>query len=270
MSLTVGHITYLNCVPFFHHLPAAGFRGEIISGVPSRLNQMLASGELDVSPSSSFEYAQHWRDYLLLPDLSISSLGAVQSVLLCSSQPVDELQGVDIALTGESATSVRLLQVLLKEFCGFAEVPCRVTDLATEGVIDRGGAALLIGDRALRAAASGQSRYITDLGEMWHRHTGLPFVFALWIARRQAAQDKEEQLRQLLGQLRQSLRRSSAELADIAATLDVGWLSRAQLLAYWRAMSYNLTAEHLQGLQLFFHLCVKHGLLNEEPELHFF
>jgi chorismate dehydratase len=270
MSLTVGHITYLNCVPFFHHLPAAGFRGEIVSGVPSRLNQLLAAGELDVSPSSSFEYAQHWRDYLLLPNLSISSRGPVQSVLLLSSQPPAELHGVDIALTGESATSVRLLQVLLLEFLGFAKVSCRVADSSGEDVLAKGGAALLIGDRALRAAAAGSARYVTDLGELWYRHTGLPFVFALWIVRRQSLQAKEDQLRLLLGQLQSSLRRSHADLDTIAAALDIDWLSREQLLDYWRTMSYHLTDEHLQGLRLFFKLCVKHALLAEEPELHFF
>lgn len=270
MTLNVGHITYLNCVPFFHHLPAAGFRGEIVSGVPSRLNQLLAAGQLDVSPSSSFEYAKHWRDYLLLPNLSISSHGAVQSVLLLSSRPLAELRGVDIALTGESATSVRLLQVICREFLGFSEVSHRLAEVPGEELLSKGGAALLIGDRALRAAAGGSAPYVIDLGELWYRYTGLPFVFALWIVRRQAAQTKGEELRLLLQQLQQSLRRSGDDLAAVASALDLDWFSREQLLAYWQAMSYELTDEHLQGLRLFFKLCAKHALLAEEPELHFF
>jgi chorismate dehydratase len=270
MSLTVGHITYLNCVPFFHHLPAVGFRGEIVSGVPSRLNQLLAAGELDVSPSSSFEYAQHWRDYLLLPNLSISSRGPVQSVLLLSSRPLAELHDVEITLTGESATSVRLLQVLFKEFLGFPEVSCRVAEAREDPLLNGSWAALLIGDRALRAAVSSKAPFVTDLGELWYQYTGLPFVFALWIVRRQSVLSRRAELGQLLAQLQWSLQRSQADFAVLAAALRIDWLSDEQLLAYWRSMSYELTAEHLQGLRLFFALCVKHRLLAEEPELHFF
>lgn len=84
MSLTVGHITYANCVPFFRHLQDSGFCGRIVQGVPAQLNALLAAGQIDLSPSSSFEYARNWRDYLLLPDLSISASGPVKSVLLFS------------------------------------------------------------------------------------------------------------------------------------------------------------------------------------------
>lgn len=268
MSLTVGHITYLNCVPFFHRLPATGFSGQVVSGVPSHLNRLLAAGQLDVSPSSSFEYAEHWRNYLLFPDLSISSCGPVRSVLLLSSRPISELHGAEIAVTGESATSVRLLQVLLKEFFGFAEVPCRIAD-AGQAAPGQEGAILLIGDRALRAAASGGAPYMADLGELWYRHTGLPFVFALWIVRRQAMGEKGDAVRLLHKQLQQCLHDNVANLPVLAQNQDSDWLSQAQMVDYWRTISYELTAEHLRGLRLFYQLCVKHRLLAEEPELHF-
>lgn len=93
MNLSVGHITYANCAPFFHYLDSSGFSGRIVPGVPSHLNRLLAEGEIDISPSSSFEYARGWRQYLLLPGQSISSRGPVQSVLLFSSRPLEELAG---------------------------------------------------------------------------------------------------------------------------------------------------------------------------------
>ena len=77
MTLTVGHIAYANCVPFFHYLRASGFDGRIVAGVPSELNRMLAAGAIDLAPSSSFEYGRNWRNYLLLPGHSISSCGLV-------------------------------------------------------------------------------------------------------------------------------------------------------------------------------------------------
>jgi chorismate dehydratase len=271
MNLTIGHITYANCTPFFHFLGDAGFNGRIAKGVPSALNRLLSTGEIDLSPSSSFEYGCNWRDYLLLPGLSISSRGPVQSVLLFSSRPIEKMQGEEIALTGESATSVNLLRVLLKEFAGWAEVRCEVPDRPVEEVIAAGGTALLIGDRALRAASNNPDRHVVDLGEAWSRYTGLPFVFAMWILRRDAALEKREEVRTFLRQLRQSTGRALGELdvlADRAA--EYHWLGKERLIDYWRSMSYDLTDEHLQGLRLFFSLCCKHGLLDEVPEIRFF
>ncbi|RMF42965.1 MAG: futalosine synthase, partial [Deltaproteobacteria bacterium] len=78
MNLRVGHISYLNCVPFFADLRRQGFDGEIVCGVPAQLNAMLAAGEIDLCPSSSFEYGRAAQDYLLLAGQSISSIGPVQ------------------------------------------------------------------------------------------------------------------------------------------------------------------------------------------------
>ena len=273
MSLVVGHIDYLNCVPFFHYLKPAEFQGRIVKGVPSHLNTMLAEGSIDVSPSSSFEYGKNWRDYLLLPDLSISSCGPVQSVLLFSGQPLESLEGGNIALTGESATSVNLLKVLLWEFLGYREVVCSVPDRPVEEVVAEGLPALLIGDRALRAAReSWTAPYIYDLGELWYRFSGLPFVFGLWILRREAAQEKQEAVRMLQSQLQESLRLAFADLPTLAkVTPEREWMGEEALVSYWqKAVSYELGEEYVKGLQLYYSLLNKHDLLPEVPELNFF
>lgn len=270
MTLTIGHITYANCAPFFHYLPAAGFSGKIVPGVPSRLNQMLAGGELDASPSSSFEYARNWQEYLLLPGHSISAFGPVKSVLLFSPRPLEELRGAEIALTGESATSVNLMRILLKEFLGHGEVNCRVPERPVEELLAEGSPALLIGDRALRAAL-GASGNVYDLGELWYRFTGLPFVFALWIIRREVAQVKRQEVVALLRQLSTARARAFASLdAVAAATPERRWMGEAGLIDYWRCMSYELDERHLAGLRHFFTLAVKYGLLSAQPEIRFF
>ena len=76
-GLVLGCIPYLNCVPFFACLEDNGFQGHFVAGVPSALNRLLQEGGIDASPSSSFEYARHWRDYLLLPGHSIASVGEI-------------------------------------------------------------------------------------------------------------------------------------------------------------------------------------------------
>lgn len=272
MTLAVGRISYLNAVPFFYHLDPMAIPGEVVDGVPSVLNARLAAGEIDLSPSSSFEYALHWRDYLLLPGLSISSRGPVQSVLLFSHQELNKLSGGgEILVTGESATSVNLLKVLLGEYCSAASLDYRVPPGEIEGHIERGASGLLIGDRALRMARHlPEGVHVYDLGELWYRHTGRPFVFALWIVRRQVVAGKAAEVNELALQLRISLDRALADLPAMAevyagtATLDA-----AALVDYWQTVSYALDEDHLTGLKLYFSLCVKHGLLADLPELEF-
>ncbi len=272
MTLRIGRIAYLNVVPYFHYLREEGFSGEIVSGVPSELNALLSQGAIDACPSSSFEYGLHADDYLLLPGHSISSLGPVHSVLLFTPGPLAELAGQEIAITGESATSINLLKILLAEFCGIADIRCTVPSGSIEGAFARGANVLLIGDRALLAAQNLPSGYrVTDLGDLWYHFTGLPFVFALWILRREAARKHPEAVAQLASQLTGARERAFADLPLLACDYALTTTFAAEHLErYWRGMSYDLTAGHLEGLLLYFTLCHKHGLLERIPEFNFF
>lgn len=272
MSLRIGHIAYANCVPFFHYLRHSGFKGEIHSGVPSELNRLLASGEIDLAPSSSYEYGRNAGDYLLLPGHSISSSGPVQSVLLFSTLPLEEIGNAPIDLSHESATSINLLKILLAEFLRVDPCCCRPATHSVEEIAGQGGNVLMIGDRALRSASrlQGQTQ-IYDLGDLWWRFTGLPFVFALWIVRVAVADAQAPALREFQQQLSASRQLAFADLHRLAAqTPEKFWMGESALVDYWLAMSYDLSPQHQQGLQLYFSLCVKYGLLSHEPKLHFF
>lgn len=271
MTLRIGHIDYLNCAPFFSCLSRGGPVGSIITGSPAQLNTLLAAGQIDVCPASSFEYGRHWSDYLLLPDLSISACGPVKSVLLFAHRPLAELDGSSIALTGESATSVNLLQILLREHCGFDAIRLSHPVRPVEEVIADGGAGLLIGDRALKAAQAKLAPYQFDLGSLWQAFSGLPFVFALWMVRRAVVETRGGEVARLLSQLRAGFAQAMQDLPNLALQLaDRTWMPADELLAYWRTMSYRLSDVHQQGLELFFRLAVKHRLLPAMPELHFF
>jgi len=166
-EFTVGHIPYLNCVPFFHYLQQVGWTGRLKSGVPSELNRMLQQSELHVSPSSSFEYARHWQDYLIVPNHSISSDGPVQSVLFFSPEPLERLTGNKIFMTGESATSINLFRIIMLEFIGVDKISDEVVSTNIEALLASGKPTLLIGDRALRAAQNvPQGMFCFDLGEL--------------------------------------------------------------------------------------------------------
>jgi chorismate dehydratase len=243
----------------------------LVPGVPSALNRMLQQGEIDASPSSSFEYARNWRDYLLLPGHSISSIGSIASVLLFSPLSPDQLSGVEIALTGESATSINLLEILLRDYYGLSDVVTRVPTGVVEDLVRKGKPALLIGDRALQLVGTvPQGVGVYDLGKLWHQHTGLPFVFALWMVRKEVVQWHGEALAHLGEQLlksRQSVLQQPQLFAEAAAQKTM--MNPEQIISYWNTISYVLDNEHIRGLELFIQRCFKHGLLNEAPSLNF-
>lgn len=270
-ELTLGYIPYLNCVPFYYHLRDNGFQGKYIVGVPSELNRMLQRGQLDVSPSSSFEYARNWQKYLLLPNHSISSVGKVKSVLLFSPVELTELSGRQIAITGESATSINLLRVIFREFFALQNVTDIVPDQPIETLVAEHKPALLIGDRALSLAQQcPPGMQIFDLGEIWQQQTGLPFVFALWMIDRSAVKKFSDSLADLGGQLMTSREQIFNDpYPAVADVVDKVGLEAVTIVDYWNTINYSLGKDHLQGLQLFFHLCKKHHLLKEEPELNF-
>jgi len=272
MTIRIGRIAYLNVAPYFHYLREEGFAGEIIAGVPSELNAMLAGGIIDACPSSSFEYGLHADDYYLLPGHSISSMGPVHSVLLFTPGPLKTLAGGEVAITGESATSINLLKILLKEFCGINDVAFKVPARRVEEHLDEGLSSLLIGDRALAAAKNCPPGFqITDLGALWYHFTGLPFVFALWILRRQVVEQSPDEISRLATQLHGARQHAFRNLTTMAVQLAARTdFSARKLEEYWLGMSYDLNDGHVEGLRLYFTLCHKYGLLEKIPELHFF
>lgn len=268
--LKIGQIEYANCVPLFHVLreqfPCTGY--EFVTGVPAELNRLLLEGKIDVCPSSSIEYAKYPERYTILPHLSISSIGAVASVLLFSKVPVAELDGRKILLSSESATSVNLLKILLDRQFGCSCIYEQARPGTTKAYGDA-SALLLIGDSALRASLEKTDLFVFDLGDMWYSWTGHPFVFALWLCRNEIADGLE--LKVLARQLIQAKNRVPSMLEQIASSAkEAGWMGHDRLLSYWRDnISYQLDERAQAGLMLYFATCFECGLIPAVPELHF-
>src|SRR5437764_15437273 len=106
----LGRIGYINCYPVYGAIDrgVTSLAAELVTGTPSELNDLLAAGELDLSVVSAVEYARHARDYILLPDLSISCDGPVRSVALFSRRTVGQLDGRTVLLSHSSRTSLAL------------------------------------------------------------------------------------------------------------------------------------------------------------------
>lgn len=258
--LRLGHIEYSNCFPVHARLVDAGPPDwlELVPGIPSRLNAGLAAGEIDVAPSSSIEYARHSERYRILPDFVIGSDGPVQSILVESDRPLEDLHGAEVAVPTASATSVVLLRILLESRLGVV-ARYRWFDQATDfDPLAAGASAVLrIGDVALRREFS-PGRIVTDLGALWHDWTGLPFAFALWQA--SAGAEADGRLRCLHGALLESrafFRAHSTELARRHAALF--GVPAQRLESYWLSLRYDLDERMQAGLLHYYALAAGLG-----------
>jgi chorismate dehydratase len=251
--IRLGHIDYSNCVPVHALLLEQGASDvELVRDVPSKLNEALASGAIDVAPCSSIEYARHADEYTILPGHAIGSAGPVQSILLESTVPLAELEGATVAVPTASATSVVLLRILLELRCGVRpRYEWFDQAAAADTAADRAAAALRIGDIALRRQPR-PGTTVHDLGADWWSWTGLPFAFAVWQVRRDA--DPAE-VHRLAGLLRES-RTWFGRHADLLAVRHAPafGLTSARLLRYWHSLRFDLDLPMQQGLLHFYEL----------------
>ncbi len=161
-------------------------RIELLEEYPSLIASKLIKDEIDLGlvPVAIIPLL---REAHILTDFCIGSVGAVRSVALFSEVPIAEVEKV--ILDYQSRTSVNLAKILLSEYWKIN--PVLVS--ATEGFrnnISGTTAAIVIGDRALDQRD--KSAYVYDLGEAWMQLTGLPFVFAAWVANKPLPADFEE------------------------------------------------------------------------------
>ena len=268
--LKIGQISYLNCIPIFSALKELYPDGdyEYVQGVPSNLNQQLRDGAIGISPSSSIEYALHPDLYCFIPDISISAVGEVKSVMLFSNQPIAALDGAEIGLTSDSATSVILLKIILNKYLKFQNTFTVTNKSVAEGLKEF-SALLLIGDHALSESLADHSGcFVYDMGSLWHQYTGLPFVFALWLVREDIYRKSGDEVAAFKGRLLAAKYKSLESFDKIAEICKVNTgLSRNVLMNYWRTISYDLTSEHIAGLRLFFKSAYECSLIDAEPPL---
>jgi chorismate dehydratase len=260
----LGRIPYINCYPVYGAIDRGqvSVPAELVSGTPAELNDLLVAGELDVSVISAVEYARHARDLVLLPELAISCDGPVQSVILFSKRPVGELDGRTVLLSASSRTSVALFELLCREVWKIrprtAEARAEASDLAHLAELPH-DAVLVIGDPALLLAARAAYPQRYDLGLEWKQWTGLPFVFAVWAARRGAPAAAVQRLHTALLESRAW---GLAHLDDLAAAAAAATgVAVADCRAYLGGLDYALTWKHTAGLTDFFRRLAAFGMV---------
>jgi chorismate dehydratase len=236
--------------------------GELVDGVPTALNARMASGDLDVSVVSAVEYARDSRRYLLLPDLAISCDGPVRSVMLFSKRPATELTGRKVLVSRSSMTSVALLELLFENVWHahpvFAPTDAEISDVARFDSEEH-DARLVIGDAALLLESTGNGTYehAYDLGNTWKQWTGLPFVFAVWVAQRNVAVDEALAAHAALINSRNWGIEHVSDLARQASQATSVTYEACE--AYLSGLDYGLSYPHLAGLTEFYRRLVERG-----------
>ncbi|MEW6582412.1 MAG: menaquinone biosynthesis protein [Actinomycetota bacterium] len=260
--LRVGRISALNMYPLYHHLERAAGPGMVFTdGLPAALNAAVLDGRLDVSAMSSIEFARNSDRLRLLPVASIAAAGAVDSIQLFSRVPFREVRSV--AVTPHSATSVTLLRVLLGP-----HVPFRPLTAAPEDALRDVDGVLLIADEALAALRRGISPHATDLAGEWRDRTGLPMVFGVWAARRDAPPATRGALDALTGLLAEAKARFAADPEEVVAAAAARFpFPAGEIRRYFRRLRYGFGDEERAGLARFLEHARRAGELALVPAL---
>jgi chorismate dehydratase len=176
MAIKVGRVPYLNCEPFYFAMERRGI--ELCDMAPNAVASAAEKGEIDAGPAplvDFFRLAGHFRP---LSGFCLAAASKAGSVFLHSKRPIQELTGARIGIADETPTAISLLRVLLT-------LKHQVQPEAYVALEDPYDACLLTGTQGLRRRRGVRGYpHKYDLGEEWHQWTGLPFVFARWIVRK--------------------------------------------------------------------------------------
>jgi len=250
--MRLGCLPYLNVKPLVYTLEHGGLPSgwELVYAPPSRLAEMLASGEIAAAPVSSFATFTN-PDLDICPGICIAADGPVKSVLMLSKKSLANLNRV--ALDTGSLSGASMLKIILAELYNIHPEFVPKTPNTVAAMLEDCDAAMVIGDPAMTCSKEGL--FVLDLAEEWKKLTGLPAVFAVW-----AGTDISPELIDVLHR---------AKSAGLACVHDIAREEAVRLgLPYQvcddylsRIMVYDLGEREMQGLALFRQKAILHGLV---------
>ena len=239
--LKISAVSYLNTIPFIHGLK----QSELIKTIdlqldyPSICADKLINGTVDLA-LVPVAVIPKLKEAYIISDYCIGANGAVDTVCLYSDVPIEEIE--TIALDYQSRTSVALLRVLLKEYWQL-NPELKKANVGFEENIKGNHAALVIGDRAF--ALNTKHAYIYDLSAIWKEMTGLPFVFAAWVANKKLPQD-------FIVSFNKALEKGLSNIDKALALEGDSYPNCKNPEDYLNnKISYNLDVEKQKGMELF-------------------
>lgn len=267
----VGHINFINCLPLTYSLNEEGFHQglDIHAAVPAVLNNDIVNGRLDVSPVSSIVYARNSEKFFILPDVSITADGPVQSIILVSRKPIEKLMADKIILTAKSATSHCLLKIVLHNaYHAKPNYYIRIIDMQ-KIIPDDATATLLIGDDALYAYHNQQEGlYYYDIGIEWKKLTGLRMVYAVWVVNQEFAKNKPELLQLVYDRVTRGFKNGYKKKSKAIHTIVYDKpFTFEQLDDYLEVIKWDFEKEHEQALLTFYRMAHDMNLIDHVPEI---
>jgi chorismate dehydratase len=221
---------------------------------------MLESGDVDAALVPVIQY-ERIDGVLVVPGVCVGSRRKVRSVVLATR--CDSLREIrSVALDTSSRTSAALIQIIFREFMGFAP-DFQQAEPDLNEMLDRFDAALIIGDPAMTFSRNGLN--VFDMATLWRDFTGLGFVFAMWMLREGAERRFSEV--SFAGARDEGLENADVITEAYERELDI---SRVELREYLLDnISFSLDEDMARGLELYFNLAHKHGLINHLKPLKF-
>lgn len=245
--MILGKIPYLNTTPYFHFLSDRWLKQHtVVNAPPRQLGDMAREGKLDAAPFSLVDAASLVAEgsFEFLGDLGIAGHGPIQSIMLFGVKDPASLEGKAIAVTSHTATTVRLMEVWLKEKIG-------IKHWTAVRPGENSAATLLIGDDALTRKLRGLpgDPPPIDLCQAWSEWTGLPFVFARWAVRKSLP---EQQKRELLVSMQSAVELALDDLEIVASRASEDTAFEAALIQdFLKGIIYRMGPKELEGQRLF-------------------
>lgn len=237
----VGHMPYANSLVFYSEMSPDEV--ELVTLPPRNMADAMARGQLDAGPLPIYEVLKLGETVVPIGTIGVATNGDARSVLLFSEVSADRLGGKRIAITSHTSTSVQLLRILTREHWN-------IVDVRLVGPTDGHEAMLVIGDAALRMRSEigGEAkryRYVYDLAGEWKSLTGMPFVFARWVARKGADIANLETI------VTASYRAGIAQIDRLSRSVSIEGYSHLDIRDYIRNFVYELGPPELSAIEEF-------------------
>jgi chorismate dehydratase len=259
MASRISASSYSNTAPLIWSFLYGSNHGKaelILDNAPARSAQLLAEDRVDAALVPVIAY-QQIEDSKLIPDVCVGARERVRSVCLVTDGRELEHVG-SVALDVSSKTSVVLTKIIFREFLGF-EPEWREAEPDVDAMLAASDAALIIGDPALTLSTSRDPARTFDLAELWTRYTGLGFVFAMWMTSKGCVID-------FAGARDEGLK----HIDEIAANYSHLGITAADMREYLSEnISYTLDDSMRRGMELYFDLAEKTGLIERNRPLEY-
>ena len=238
--LRISAVSYINAKPFVYGIENSGFLKEysLSLDIPSICAQKLKNNQADIG-LAPVAVLSELKDYYIIPDFCIGSNGPVRTVMLYSEVPLKKIK--TIYLDYQSKTSSKLIQILAKHWWKISPVFSQ-TENGYENRIKGTSAGLIIGDRNF--SLFGKFKYVYDLSEEWRLFTGLPFVFACWIANKKL---KESVASNFYKALKYGIQNKNIVLKDLKEQYD----EKVMKNYLNRYIKYNFDKDKHTAMKLF-------------------